>query len=140
MPKKKFFKGFSFYLVFILFFSNTNILYGDEVNSNPQDALDTYFHALKEGDVQKLISLLADPLLSEKKEILDEDKTYPDFLRNYYQDATLVVNHTAFKKDHNISILTTEIYFKGDVNPMKIDFYLKWTDNGWKISEELALP
>jgi hypothetical protein len=140
MPKKKFFIGVSFYLVFILFSSSTNILFGDEFNSNPQDALDAYFHALKEGDVQKLISLLADPLLGEKKEILGEDKTYPDFLRTYYQDATMVVNHTTFKKDHNISILTTEIYFKGDVNPMKIDFYLKWTDKGWKISEELAMP
>jgi hypothetical protein len=140
MPKKIFIKGFSFSLVFALFFFNTNILYGDEFYNNPQDAMTAYFYALKEGDVQKLISLLTDPVLGEKRENFDEDPNYPDFLRNYYQDATMLITQTNFKNDHNICILTTEFFFEDGGNPMKIDFHLKMTDKGWKISEELTFP
>jgi hypothetical protein len=141
MPKINWFaQKFIYFFVFIGFLASANILIGGEIGDKPEDVIAAYFSGLKEGDVQKLIFLLTDPLLSEKRELLEEDATYPGFLRNYYRDATMLIKESTPIYENNICILMVEFFFKDDGNPSKIKFYLKNTDSGWKISEETPIP
>lgn len=128
------------FYIFQTFFSHPGIVQGAELKNKPEDTMTAYFNALKNGDIQKLISLLDDPLLRDKRELFEEDDTYPDFLRNYYQDAFMVITESTLTDDNNNCILTTNIFFNSSGNPLVIQFFLKNTDHGWKITHESSIP
>jgi hypothetical protein len=44
-----------------------------------------YFEALKNGDVASIKHCIAGKMLQRYRVLLDQNKAYPDFLRNYYQ-------------------------------------------------------
>jgi hypothetical protein len=43
-----------------------------------------YFEALKNGDVDSIKQYLAGKMLQRYRVLLEQNKTYPDYLRNYY--------------------------------------------------------
>lgn len=50
-----------------------------------------YFEALKNGDVNKLKRYLSAAMVNEYKTLLEQNKEYPQFLRDYYENATFSV-------------------------------------------------
>lgn len=50
-----------------------------------------YFKALKSGDVKEIKKYLSTSMYNENKRLLEENKAYPEFLRNYYKDAVFSV-------------------------------------------------
>lgn len=77
-------------------------------NSEEQTAagktIQHYFNALKRGDVNSLKSLMGGELL-KKRLILLKNPTYPQYLRNTYQDATLKIVETRFIAQGHIAII-----------------------------------
>jgi len=128
------------FLLFTGFIFYTKNLHGNEFEHNPEDTVLSYFHALKNGDVQKLNFLLTKPLLGSKKELFEIDPNYGDFLRNYYQNANMLITDKTLTDDNNICTITTNIFFESGGNPLTIQFYLKNTGQGWKITHEESIP
>lgn len=102
----------------------------------PGAVVETYFDALKSGDVQAVMTVITDPLLGSRKLLLEQNTAYPDYLRNYYRDAVLAIDRITSPAD-TVRTVDVSIAFPEDANPLTIKFVLTDTPAGWKISEEL---
>ncbi len=101
-----------------------------------QQLMTDYFQALKNGEVQTLLNMLADPLLGSRKTLLTQNSAYPDYLRDYYKDArfeiTSVTSTTA-----DLYRVTAEFVFDDHGRPAKSIFLLRKTEDRLKIFNEL---
>lgn len=135
-----FIRCFLFFCICTGFLFSTSIVLGDDFQDEPHRTILSYFNALKNGDVQTLKTLLTDPLLSNRRLLLEQNTAYPEHLRNYYQDAGMLITEVNLTDDSNIQIVTANISFEGDEHELIIQFLMKNTDEGWKIAEEESLP
>ena len=99
-----------------------------------------YFQALKNGAVNEIKKYLSTAMYNEYKSLLEQNKEYPAFLRNYYDNATFSVVRTseidgAFEFDVRIefpngsqSISTLSVSQEKNVDNAVPD------DNSWRIS------
>jgi hypothetical protein len=55
--------------------------------------LETYFACLKAGDTRGILSLLADPLLRERRRLLEKNETNSEFLKQVYESASMVIKN-----------------------------------------------
>jgi hypothetical protein len=78
----------------------SSLLHADETTDNQdlQSVLNTsvypFFKALKEGDVSSIKQLIAGQMYESKRVLLEKNKDYPEFLRNYYQGIEFYVENT----------------------------------------------
>ena len=124
-------------LVGILF--STTIALGNNFEDTPENVMQYYFNALKNGDTETIITLLTDPILNNRRLLLEKNTAYPEHLRNYYQNANMFITDKTLSDDGNVCTITTNIFFESGGNPLIIQFYLKNTSEGWKISEEFTM-
>ncbi len=95
-----------------------------------------FFDALRNGNVVVVESYLADPLLANVKVMLRDNKGYPDFLREYYLDTTLVVTSIESSYESANAIVYVDIYFPaGYVESLKLDL-IRDVGNSWKIYQQ----
>lgn len=99
-------------------------------------AVENYFEYLKRGDTQGVLNLLTDPLLSERRELLEGNTAYPEFLRERYENAYMEVKNTE-KIKGNERAIDMEIYLGEQEPPLKTRFILRKKSGSWKISEEI---
>ncbi|MDL1980237.1 MAG: hypothetical protein LWX02_01930 [Deltaproteobacteria bacterium] len=52
-----------------------------------KDVIHPFFKSLKDGDINAIKLHLSSAIYNEYKRLLEENKDYPQFLRDYYQDA-----------------------------------------------------
>ena len=81
-----------FYL--IAFLSSNNILCAQEISKGEElyqkitiETLNPYFEALKNGDVNSIKMLISGRMYEKYKVLLEKNKDYPQFLRDYYWGA-----------------------------------------------------
>jgi uncharacterized protein YktA (UPF0223 family) len=65
---------------------DTDSVYSDEIDMENTVIL-PFLNALKNGDVKKIKNYLSTDTYNEYKKLLEENKEYPKFLRDYYKDA-----------------------------------------------------
>lgn len=141
MGKRFIGRSYLLFAIFIVFLSFTQFVYGNDYQDDElRSLMQTYFNALKNGDVEVLKGLLTDPVLADRRMLLEQNTAYPDHLRNYYKNADMVVREVHQTEDENIRVVTAGISFEGEENPVMIQFLLKNTDEGWKISQEETIP
>ena len=97
----------------------------------------TFFISLKAGDVEAILDRCADPLLAQKRDLLQNNRDYPEFLRQTYEGATLVVNRIN-RVDDLESAADVEFHFP-EGPPLRVRFYLEQHDGVWKIASEEPL-
>lgn len=85
------------------------------------EILSPFFNALKNGDVDVIKRYISEDMYQQNRRLLDQNKKYPEFLRKYYQDA---------------SIHTKSIIVESDT--ITIDVELK-LPSGKSLAEELHL-
>lgn len=56
---------------------------------NPTDTVTSYFEACRNGDVETIKRLIAGPFYDSRKVLLLKNKSYPNFLKNYYRDVQI---------------------------------------------------
>jgi hypothetical protein len=135
-----FIRCFLFFCICTGFLFSSSIAQEDDFKDEATRIILSYFDGLKNGDVQSLKTLLTDPMLSSRRLLLEQNTAYPEHLRNYYQDSDMLLTDVSLTDDSNIQIVTANIFFEGDENNLTIQFLLKNTDEGWKISEEESIP
>lgn len=104
--------------------------------ADAEELMTAYFNALKTGDVNSILDMLADPLLSSRRLLLEKNTAYPAYLRDFYQKAAFQITAvTSTKPDYyNVSAL---LMFSDDPHQVTSEFLLKKTDAGLKIFNEL---
>jgi len=70
-----------------------------------------FFKALKEGDVSSIKQLIAGEMYDSKRLLLEKNKDYPEFLKNYYQGIEFYVENTT--QNGNYIIVDFLIEFPG---------------------------
>jgi len=70
-----------------------------------------FFMALKEGDVSSIKQLIAGEMYESKKVLLEKNKEYPEFLKNYYQGIEFYVENAT--QSGNYIIVDFLIEFPG---------------------------
>lgn len=99
--------------------------------------VENYFSYLKNGDIEGILSSLTDPILNERRKLLEENTAYPEFLRENYEGSYMEIKSIKKIKGDGRSV-NVEIYFEEPGPPLKTKFILKKVDNTWKISEEIS--
>lgn len=118
---------FSFYIV-----ANIKAQAGDAEMS-----VETYFDYLKNGDTEGILNILTDPLLSERRTLLENNTDYPEFLRKTYEGANLEIRNVE-RVDKDIRMVEVEIHLGSDGSSLKTKFLVKKVNDSWKISEEIT--
>ena len=121
-------------LVGVILFSQTNIC----VAQGREDVavVETFLNGLKRGEGRTILNLLTGPLLSEKGELVN-DPEYAHFLRQRYQNASLVIKGVA-KIDGRTRAVDVAIYLNSQEPPLETRFIVQWERGSWKIAEEIV--
>jgi hypothetical protein len=128
--------------LFLLFMISLSFFFYSALTLQAQEreielSIENYFEYLRRGDTESILSLLTDPLLSEKRELLEKNTEYPESLRETYENASMLIKSVKMI-DTQRGVADVEIYFDGQASPLKIRFILKRKDGSWKISEEVS--
>ena len=98
-----------------------------------ETTVQSYFDYLKSGETEGILSCLTDPLLSERRSLLEKNTAYPEFLRDMYKSAYIVIKNVEEDKGE----IEAEIYLNDEDPPLKSRFILKHESGSWLISEEI---
>lgn len=113
-----------------------NIAHTEADEGEVEAVVESYYGYLRAGDTAGILSLLTEPLLSERRELLERNTAYPQFLREMYQSSYMEV--TDIKKvKGNRRAVDVEIYLDEGQNPLKTRFILQIVNGSWKISNEV---
>jgi hypothetical protein len=66
---------------------------GSAEQASPSDCVMQFFEASKNGDIAKMKQLMAGPFYAQRRTLLEENTTYPDFLRKHYDGAHLQITN-----------------------------------------------
>lgn len=123
-------------LIFILFMFSFNGLNLHAFENEEVVPIEKLFLYLKEGNTTGILNLLTDPLLTEKKEIFENNQSYSNFMINTYEESSLSISKIEQLSDLK-SAINVEIRFRRGGPPLKTRFILKKEEGVWKISEEI---
>lgn len=78
----------------------SSLLHAEETTDNHyfesvlNESVYPFFKALKEGDVRSIKQLIAGEMYDSKNVLLEKNKEYPEFLRNYYEGVEFYLEDT----------------------------------------------
>ena len=99
-----------------------------------ETVVNPFFRALQNGDVETVGSLIADPLYSQVKVLLNDNKEYPDFLRNYYLDSHIeIINIYDYPPEHKKVYL--ELYLSDEKQLIELQLH-KSASGDWKVTKQ----
>jgi len=78
-----------------------------------------FLGALKDGDVDSIKRYIAGDMYESKKVLLEQNKEYPEFLRNYYQGVEFFVEKASESGDYIIVDIEIE-YPNGDYSSARL--------------------
>ena len=128
----------------VLFFISLlimSLLLYDIVDSEAKEpeveaVVESYFECLRSGDTTGILNLITDPLLSERRELLEKNTAYPQFLREMYNNSYIkIINIRKIKGDKRAA--DVEVYLNNGETPLKTRFILQNVNGSWKISDEV---
>ena len=61
----------------------------------PEETVRKYFHAIQEGNVHSVKEFLGESLYKKKKELLNDNSEYGEFLKKYYDGAEFVIESSS---------------------------------------------
>ena len=125
-------------LTFISFAFSLHSLNIHAFESEEVVTIESLFRYLKEGNTSDILNLFTDPILTEKKELFENNRSYSNFLKNTYEGSISFINKIERLSDTK-SAVDVEIHFREGGPPLKTRFILKKQEGVWKISSEEIL-
>jgi hypothetical protein len=103
----------------------------------PNEIVLCYLTALKNGDIQVIKDSIAGEIYNKSKVLLEQNKSYSEFLKKTYWKAKFQIKETTF--DNNNVLVKVES--KLEREKTKFILYLNKNAQGkWKIFKESAVP
>lgn len=128
-------RGLLCLMVMALFIGGKALLAAE--TAKPGDTVIQFFKASKNGDTKTIKQLISGSFYNQRKVLLEQNKEYPNFLREYYRGAELQMGNIIMEEDGTIGVVDMGIQFPdGKVNTTKL--LLKQDAAGiWKIVDEV---
>ena len=106
-----------------------------EQPASADECVAQFFEASKSGDTAKMKQLIAGTFYNQRKTLLEENTTYPDFLRTHYDRAHLQI--TNMREEPRGWVVEVRIkYADGNVDSNK--FLVRKDASGtWKIIQDI---
>lgn len=127
-------KRYALYIITTLLFVSYGSLHA-ETSETVDAVIANYFEALKNGNIDTIRNYIAGNFYKKKKTLLENNKDYPEFLREFYQGAEVQIRNSTQVDDKAVaevwvyspdrSISVTKIRLEKD------------SSNTWKIVEEI---
>jgi len=95
-----------------------------------------FFDSLKTGDTDGIILSLTDPILDERRELLETNPEYSNQLKGVYDGIQIELGSVNIKKN-DTALIAVQIKMS-DGMPRKTKLFCKKINGSWKISEELS--
>ena len=126
------------FLALLLMASFTNYAAVDTEAKEPEveAVVESYFEYLRAGDTAGILSLITDPLLSERRELLEKNSSYSEFLRDMYKNSYIQITNIKNIKG-NKKAADVGIYLNEEEIPIKTRLILQIINGSWKISNEV---
>lgn len=103
--------------------------------ASPDESVVQFFEASKNGDTARMKQLITGSFYNQRKVLLEENTTYPDFLRKHYDGARLQIN--SMREDRRGWVVEVRIKFAdGTVDSNKF-LVQKDASGSWKIIDEV---
>jgi hypothetical protein len=106
------------------------------------ETLYPYFSALKNGDVSSIKQYLSAKMYQRYQVLLEKNKDYPNFLRNYYQNANFyIIKAEQINQDISVSVmidfsnsqpLNSELILRKEVDDLQPNLI----NDRWKIIKQ----
>jgi len=100
----------------------------------PEVVVQSYFSALKEGDIASLKDSMSDSFYNKRKALLERNAGYADFLREKYRDVE--INVLDINTGNDKSYVTVEMVRAGGEDENIILVLIKIDEWTWKIDRE----
>lgn len=142
-------KNIFLFISILVFFISCNILHGEEISENDllyknirDNTCIPLFNALKDGDVETIKDCFSSNYCERYKDLLDENKEYSNFLKDFYRDADYRIKRAVREKE--TTYVDIIIYFPNGTQSTK-RWLLKEEKriNGnmiWKVKNEVIDP
>ena len=99
---------------FLFFFFTTVLVvvcfFIDARAAEPMDTVAVFFEASEAGNVKTIKSLIAGPFLDSRRVLLEENKDYPNKLREFYRGVTIEIVNEVIGNDKTIKKAHPEFY------------------------------
>ena len=126
-------KGAFCVLAIVLFMADQALLAAGP--ASPDECVAQFFEASKNGDTARMKQLIAGTFYNQRKVLLEENATYPDFLRKYYEGARQQI--TSMREDRGGWVVEVRIAFADatvDSNKLLLQ---KDATGTWKIMQDI---
>jgi uncharacterized membrane protein YvbJ len=103
--------------------------------ASPDECVVQFFEASKNGDTARMKQLMTGSFYQQRKVLLEENTTYPDFLRKHYDGAHLQI--TNMREEPRGWVVEVRIkYADGNVDSNKF-LVQKDASGTWKIIQDI---
>jgi hypothetical protein len=103
----------------------------------PGATVEGFLEALRRGDVDRARELLTDPLLGERRTLLERNPSYPAFLRDHYARAAIEIE-TVRRPAPEHAEVEASLRIEPGAAPEHLLYLLRREGGAWKIAGEEA--
>lgn len=103
--------------------------------ASPDECVAQFFEASKNGDTARMKQLMAGSFYDQRKTLLENNTTYPDFLRKHYDGARLQI--TAMREDRGGWVVELRTKFADGTVDTNQFLLQKDATGSWKIVQTL---
>ena len=103
--------------------------------ASPSDCVMQFFEASKNGDTARMKQLMAGSFYNQRRTLLEENTTYPDFLRTHYADTRLQV--ISLREERGGWVAEVRIKFPDGTVDSNKWLVQKDASGTWKIIDEV---
>jgi hypothetical protein len=101
------------------------------------DSVARYAEALRAGDTLSIKSLIGGRLYEKREVLLDQNKEYPDFLRNFYDGAVFRISNKPIDLGARGQGVTVEVLFRDGNTSKTMAIVEQEPDGSWVIVDEV---
>ena len=106
------------------------------LGNSPEDTVTQYMEAIKKGDVVAIKSHIGGKLLKRRQVLLEQNRKYPEFLRNQYNGVDYRILGTEAGPDSNQRTVEIELQFP-DGRQSLSSLILEQTPQGsWQVIDQ----
>ena len=123
---------------FILFFAALSFgASAAEIDAaGPREVVERYLAASQNGDVDTMKACISGPYYERRRDLIENNKSYPDFLRDYFDGVRIDVVEVRTQDDNGSAIVVLKNQLReGSIIYTKLILKKDQMDN-WKIFDE----
>jgi len=99
--------------------------------------IDQYFDLLRSGQLPRVLPLLDEPLLSQRRPLLQDNPAYADFIVSRYRSLQVeVIRVQPLDAEH--SAVDLALHLEADTPPLRTRFVLRRYQDSWKLLSETS--